>query len=63
MSVQAVTHINFNGQARAALSFYHAVFGGQIMLVTYQDFGVENAGGRDHLGAGGGREWDAHHGV
>jgi PhnB protein len=44
MSVQAVTHINFNGQARAALSFYHAVFGGQIMLVTYQDFGVESDG-------------------
>ncbi|MDN4036917.1 VOC family protein [Massilia sp. YIM B02443] len=44
MSVQAVTHINFNGQARAALSFYHAVFGGRIMLVTYQDFGVESDG-------------------
>ena len=44
MSVQAVTHINFNGQARAALTFYHAVFGGQIMLVTYRDFGVASDG-------------------
>lgn len=40
MSVQAVTHLNFRGQARAALAFYHAVFGGQIMLATYQDFGA-----------------------
>lgn len=40
MSVQAVTHLNFRGQARAALAFYHTVFGGQIMLATYQDFGA-----------------------
>lgn len=40
MSVQAVTHLNFRGQARAALAFYHAVFGGQVMLATYQDFGA-----------------------
>lgn len=40
MSVQAVTHLNFRGQARAALAFYHAVFGGQIMLATYRDFGA-----------------------
>ena len=29
MSVQAVTHLNFRGDARAALAFYHAVFGGE----------------------------------
>ena len=40
MSVQAVTHINFRNGARAALTFYQAVFGGQIMLATYQDFGA-----------------------
>ena len=40
MSVQAVTHINFRSGARAALTFYQAVFGGQIMLATYQDFGA-----------------------
>lgn len=39
MSVQAVTHLNFQGQARAALAFYHSVFGGQLTQFTYQDFG------------------------
>jgi uncharacterized glyoxalase superfamily protein PhnB len=34
MSIRTVTHINFQGQARAALSFYHSVFGGQQTLVT-----------------------------
>lgn len=40
MSVQAVTHLNFRSQARAALAFYQAVFGGQVMLATYQDVGA-----------------------
>jgi len=39
MSVQAVTHLNFQGQARAALAFYQHVFGGQITQFTYRDFG------------------------
>ncbi|MES3022951.1 MAG: VOC family protein [Pseudomonadota bacterium] len=43
MSIRTVTHINFQGQARAALSFYHTVFGGQQTLVTYADAGnVQN---------------------
>ena len=39
MSVQAVTHLNVQGQARAALAFYQQVFGGQLMQFTYQDAG------------------------
>lgn len=39
MSVQAVTHLNFQGQARAALAFYQHVFGGQITQFTYRDVG------------------------
>lgn len=39
MSVTAVTHLNFRGQARQALEFYQSVFGGQITLVSYQDVG------------------------
>lgn len=50
MSIRTVTHINFQGQARAALSFYHAVFGGQQTLVTYADAGnVENAVDADRI--------------
>ncbi|WUH99981.1 VOC family protein [Spirillospora sp. NBC_00431] len=40
MSVNAVAHLNFHGQARAALEFYQSVFGGQITVMTYGDFGM-----------------------
>lgn len=35
MTVATTTHLNFRNQARAALEFYHSVFGGQIMLATH----------------------------
>ena len=35
MSLTTTTHINFDGQARAALEFYRSVFGGDLVLVTY----------------------------
>ena len=37
MSVRTTPHVNFRGQARAALEFYHSVFGGDIALATYAD--------------------------
>ncbi|MFE3227872.1 VOC family protein [Nocardia sp. NPDC059228] len=40
MSVNAVAHLNFHGQARAALEFYQSVFGGQLSVATYGDFGM-----------------------
>ncbi len=39
MTIQTITHLNFRGQARAALAFYQSVFGGDVTLVTYQDAG------------------------
>lgn len=39
MSVQTVTHLNFQGQARAALAFYQAVFGGDLTQFTYGQAG------------------------
>lgn len=39
MSVNAVTHLNFRGDAGAALAFYRSVFGGDLTTVTYQDAG------------------------
>lgn len=39
MSVNAVTHLNFRGDARAALAFYQSVFDGQLTVVTYKDAG------------------------
>ncbi|MFD6393073.1 VOC family protein, partial [Nocardia sp. NPDC060259] len=43
MSVNAVAHLNFHGQARAALEFYQSVFGGRITVATYGDFGMPAA--------------------
>ncbi|MGW8064012.1 VOC family protein [Streptomyces ziwulingensis] len=39
MSVKAVTHLNFRGDARAALTFYQSVFGGDVAVVTYEGAG------------------------
>ncbi|MBB6351054.1 MAG: putative glyoxalase/bleomycin resistance family protein [Nonomuraea muscovyensis] len=39
MSVKSVTHLNFRGDARAALTFYQSVFGGDVAVVTYKDAG------------------------
>jgi PhnB protein len=40
MSVTTTAHLNFRGQAREALEFYQSVFGGQLVIVTYGDFGL-----------------------
>jgi PhnB protein len=40
MSIKTTTHLNFRGQARAALAFYQSVFGGQDMVLTYKDAGA-----------------------
>ena len=40
MSISTTTHLNFHGDARAALEFYQSVFGGEITIATYGDFGM-----------------------
>ena len=37
MSIQTTTHLNFRGDARAALAFYQSVFGGELMAISYAD--------------------------
>lgn len=37
MSISVSNHLNFRGDARAALEFYQPVFGGDIVVITYQD--------------------------
>ncbi|MDB5530605.1 MAG: hypothetical protein JWR51_3708 [Devosia sp.] len=39
MTVQSTTHLNFRGDARAALAFYQSVFGGHQMVISYKDAG------------------------
>lgn len=40
MPVTVLTHLNFAGNAREALEFYHSVFGGQLHIGTYGEGGV-----------------------
>lgn len=37
MSITTTTHLNFRGDARAALEFYQSVFGGDLAAITYAD--------------------------
>ena len=42
MTVITTPHLNFRGEAKAALDFYHSVFGGQLIAVTNeQAYSVE----------------------
>ena len=36
-----VPYIAFSGQAREAMTFYQSVFGGELTISTYGDYGVE----------------------
>lgn len=40
MTVTTTTHLNFRGDARQALDFYRSVFGGEVSIATYADFGM-----------------------
>ncbi|OLL75300.1 PhnB protein, putative DNA binding 3-demethylubiquinone-9 3-methyltransferase domain protein [Pseudonocardia sp. Ae168_Ps1] len=40
MSLTTTPHLNFHGDARAALAFYRSVFGGELTVHTYADFGM-----------------------
>jgi len=40
MTITTTTHLNFRGDARAALEFYASVFGGEVTIATYGDFGM-----------------------
>ncbi|MCV7431670.1 VOC family protein [Mycolicibacterium bacteremicum] len=37
MTLSSTLHINFRGNARKALEYYHSVFGGDIILAPYGD--------------------------
>ncbi|MFI7433744.1 VOC family protein [Micromonospora haikouensis] len=40
MAISTTTHLNFRGDARAALEFYRSVFGGHLTIVAYGDVGM-----------------------
>ena len=50
MSIQTTTHLNFRGDARAALDLYRSVFGGRSIITTYGDVGMpEETPGADKV--------------
>lgn len=50
MSFKTTPHLNFRGDARAALEFYQSVFGGTTVINTYGDFGMpKDAPGANHV--------------
>jgi PhnB protein len=50
MTIKTTTHLNFRGDARAALAFYQSVFGGQQAVVSYRDAGaVQNPAEADQV--------------
>lgn len=40
MSITTTTHLNFRGDARAALERYRSVFGGRLTITSYADVGM-----------------------
>lgn len=40
MTIKTTTHLNFRGDARAALGFYQSVFGGEQTIFSYRDAGA-----------------------
>ncbi|MEP6649051.1 MAG: VOC family protein [Lapillicoccus sp.] len=39
MTLNVTPHLNFRGDARAALEFYRSAFGGDLVVMTYADMG------------------------
>jgi PhnB protein len=40
MTVHLDPYVNFRGDARAALEYYHSVFGGDLRMSTFKEFGA-----------------------
>ncbi|ANP74454.1 VOC family protein [Cryobacterium arcticum] len=50
MTITTTTHLNFRGDARAALEFYQSVFRGRLTIASYADFGMPtDAPGADNV--------------
>jgi PhnB protein len=42
-------YLNFNGNARQAMQFYESVFGGNLTLSTFADFGAKDSPDADRV--------------
>ncbi|MER6440801.1 VOC family protein [Streptomyces sp. NPDC001185] len=49
MSARVTPYLNFAGNARAAMEFYHSVFGGTLDITTYADLRRAADAGQENL--------------
>lgn len=49
MTANVSTYLNFRGTARDALSFYASVFGGELRVNTFKDYGMPVGEGEQDL--------------
>lgn len=49
MTITTTTHLNFRGEAKPALEFYHSVFGGQLVAISYADAHRPNSAHPEHI--------------
>lgn len=42
MATQLVPYLNFPGNTAEAFAFYHSIFGGDLQITTFADYGLEN---------------------
>jgi PhnB protein len=49
MSVRLNPYLNFEGTARAAMKFYATVFGGELHLTTFGQYGAKEAAVRNKI--------------
>lgn len=52
MTIQTTPHLNFRGDARAALELYQSVFGGHLVIATHADVGSTDPTTADHVAWG-----------
>ena len=49
MAITVTPHLNFRGEARAALERYQQVFGGELTIVSYADMGSADPATAEHV--------------
>ena len=49
MTMRLNPYLNFDGNARAAMKFYATVFGGELRLNTFGEYGTKEAGVRNKI--------------
>ncbi|MET9225376.1 VOC family protein [Lentzea sp. NPDC003310] len=49
MATRLNPYISFDGQAREAMEFYHSVFGGELKMNTFGEFGMQDTPQADQI--------------